>query len=108
MLLRKGESTSVCSQVPSRVDIWQYQDRQFSPLGVNTSKCLECVGHCHLPVCTMDRTKGCLQQLPTFFITYTLMDQYYNSLSVDATVIVSNKCPVIGKQVIVTGNHTTV
>ena len=36
----------------------------------------------------------------TFQLFKTLMGQYYKSLSVAATVMITNKCPIITKQVV--------
>ena len=40
-------------------------------------------------------------RFPAFSSTYTLTDQYYHSLSVDTTIMISNTCLVIGEQVVV-------
>ena len=37
-----------------------------------------------------------------FSHSYTLKDEYYNSLTSDATIMVSHKCPMIGKPIAVT------
>lgn len=42
-----------------------------------------------------------IQQFPTLFNTYTLMDQYYHSLEYDHTIMLSHKYPVIVKQVVI-------
>ena len=40
-----------------------------------------------------------LKTVPALSKTYILMGHYYHSLSVDATIIVSKNCPIIGEHV---------
>ena len=42
-----------------------------------------------------------LQRSPALLSSYTLMGQYYKSLSVAATIMISNKCPILAEQVVV-------
>jgi len=46
--------------------------------------------------------QGSSEHFFAFFQTSTLTDQYYKSFSVDATIMVSNRCPIAGKQVMIT------
>jgi len=45
--------------------------------------------------------EGDWEQFPALSSSYTLMDQYYHFLSSDATILVSDKHSLIGKQVLV-------
>ncbi len=45
--------------------------------------------------------KGGSKQFPALFSTSTLTNHYYHSFSVDATVLVLNRCPITGEQVMI-------
>ena len=49
-----------------------------------------------------------LKTVSLFFNTNSLMDQYFHTFSFVSVKMVSNKCPIIGQQVVIIFRHKKV
>ena len=75
------------------VRLWENQENLFAPHRV--------VSRPHITVRAGSKSLGHLRWLKTVSSTYIWMGRYYHSLSLDATIVVSKNCPIIGEHVVI-------